>query len=439
MEIKKYIKTRLEKQGFEDIIITKNILEAKQIKFSKNKIVKTGTELAEDLSFFLTKNKRILVTDLKELSKQNIDKFAKKSAKFIKNLPKNENYYGIAKGPFKYKNIKEFYDKKVLDINDIDLLEKGLNASFNQGIKRADGILEITKTKTELLTSNNAEAEQHSSSLYFSIRSFANKDASGHSNVVSRTLKKFDVEYAGKHSGEIAKKALNPQEGKEGKYDVIFDPLPLSGLIGDIGNACSIFSVEAGLSFLANKLKKQIASKTFTLIDDPLYQNGIGATKFDLEGTPTQKNILIKNGILQKYLHNTSTAKRYNTKTTANAGLIAPQPWNLVVKPGKTKQESLFKGIKKGIYITNLWYTRFTNYFTGDFSTIPRDGTFYIENGEIKYPIKNIRVSDNMLNLMKNIKEVANNVIQTKSWEAQEPAIIPSILVTNINITKPTQ
>ena len=90
MEIKKYIKTRLEKQGFEDIIITKNILEAKQIKFSKNKIVKTGTELAEDLSFFLTKNKRILVTDLKELSKQNIDKFAKKSAKFIKNLPKNE-------------------------------------------------------------------------------------------------------------------------------------------------------------------------------------------------------------------------------------------------------------------------------------------------------------------------------------------------------------
>ena len=97
----------------------------------------------------------------------------------------------------------------------------------------------------------------------------------------------------------------------------------------------------------------------------------------------------------------------------------------------------MFSHIKKGVYITNLWYTRFTNHFTGDFSTMPRDGAFLIENGEIKYPIKNIRISDNMLNIMKNIKEVSNNSIQTKSWESQEPAITPSVLVSNINITKP--
>ena len=160
--------------------------------------------------------------------------------------------------------------------------------------------------------------------------------------------------------------------------------------------------------------------------------------KFDAEGVPTKKNTLIKNGILQTYLHNTSTAKTYKTKTTANAGLTAPEPWNLVVQPGKRKPESLLKDIKKGIHVTNLWYTRFTNYFTGDFSTIPRDGLFYIENGEVKHPIKNVRISDNMLNMMKNIKEVANNTTQTKNWEASEPAITPSILVSNINITKPT-
>ena len=62
--------------------------------------------------------------------------------------------------------------------------------------------------------------------------------------------------------------------------------------------------------------------------------------------------------------------------------------------------------MKKGIYITNVWYTRFNNHATGDFSTIPRDGAFYVENGEIKHALKDVRISDNLLRMMKNISLV---------------------------------
>src|SRR3989344_6061877 len=402
MEIKNYIKNELKKKGFEDIVIVKTGSESKQLKFSKNKIIKTETGSSDDISLFITKNKRVLYTNLKEFSKQSIDIFIKKTLKFIKNLPENNNYYGTAEGPFKYKQFRSSYEKKVLDLDDIDLLQKSINSSLNEGAKRTDGVYEVSRAKIELLTSN-----------------------------------KVDVDYVGKNSGRIAKLSINPKDGKKGKYDIIFDPLPFSCLAAEIGNSSSIFSVESGLSFLADKLKKQVASKKFSLIDDPLYKDGIQATKFDLEGAPTRKKYIIEDGILNTYLHNTSTAKKYKTQTTGNAGLIAPQPWNLIVKPGKINHEHMFSHIKKGVYITNLWYTRFTNHFTGDFSTMPRDGAFLIENGEIKYPIKNIRISDNMLNIMKNIKEVSNNSIQTKSWESQEPAITPSVLVSNINITKP--
>src|SRR3989338_9550927 len=98
MEIKNYIKNELKKKGFEDIVIVKTGSESKQLKFSKNKIIKTETGSSDDISLFITKNKRVLYTNLKEFSKQSIDIFIKKTLKFIKNLPENNNYYGIAEG-----------------------------------------------------------------------------------------------------------------------------------------------------------------------------------------------------------------------------------------------------------------------------------------------------------------------------------------------------
>ena len=97
-----------------------------------------------------------------------------------------------------------------------------------------------------------------------------------------------------------------------------------------------------------------------------------------------------------------------------------------------------FPDVKKGIYITNTWYTRFSNYLAGDFSTIPRDGIFLIEKGEIKYPIRGIRVSDNMLNVLKNVKAVGNDPKQILFWlEVTTPTIAPHVLVKDVNITKP--
>ena len=98
----------------------------------------------------------------------------------------------------------------------------------------------------------------------------------------------------------------------------------------------------------------------------------------------------------------------------------------------------LFDNVKNGIYVTNVWYTRFQNYSTGEFSTIPRDGAFLIKNGKIGQPIKNIRVSDNMLNIMKNLEFVSKERVQLRSWESENPSVIPKILVRNVNVTKPT-
>ena len=172
----------------------------------------------------------------------------------------------------------------------------------------------------------------------------------------------------------------------------------------------------------------------FTLEDDATLPTGFNSVSFDDEGVPTKKTTIIDKGILKTYLHNTSTAKKYKVETTANAGLISPKPFNVVFD---CRKGDIFD-VKEGIYITNVWYTRFQNYSSGDFSTIPRDGAFLIKNGEIVQSLKGMRISDNMLDILKNIQCCNKKLWQIKSWEAEIPTFTPEVLVNNVSITKPT-
>jgi len=443
MELAYYILKELKKKGADDIIIAVNKSEGSQVKFSDNKVVKTGSEILVNLEIFMAKDKKVVVTSLKDfnkgeeraliptnLDKKNADDAIKNLIRFANNVNPNKDYNGIAEGPFRYKEIKDSYDKKIIDLNEVDLMEKGINAALENS-NRTNGIIEKWFNEHLLITSNNIEAEDKSTGLYFSIRAFKDKEASGHMNSCSRVLSKFEVESSGRKAGEIAKMAIKPEEGKSGKYDVIFSHMPMAALLNNIMDAASIFEVEAGLSFFADKLNKKLGN--FTLIDDGSLENGFNSSKFDDEGVPAQRNIVVNNGILKTYLHNTSTAKKYRTKTTANAGLVAPNPTNIILEG---KKGDVFD-IKKGLYITNVWYTRYQNHLTGDFSTIPRDGIFLIENGEITKSLKNIRVSDNFLNLMKNISLVGKENKHLKSWEAEIPVVTPEVLIKNVNISKP--
>lgn len=430
MELMHYIKSELLKKGMDDVIISFDEAEGRQLKFVNNKVVKTGSELTSSINIFCTKDKKIISTSLKDISKSKADELIKKVINFSKNVSPNEDYNGIAKGPFKYKTNSD-YDKKIIDMNESDILEKAINKALESS-KRVAGNLEIWDLKHCLVTSNNVEAEDNSSGLYFSIRAFNENDESGHMNCCSNTLRDFEIEKTAERAAEIATLAKDPKEAKLGRYPVIFSHMAFAPLLNNIAEATSIYNVEAGFSFL-QKLNQKYGD--FTLMDDATLQDSINSCRFDEEGVPTRRTVMIDNGILKTYLHNTSTAKKYNVETTANAGLVSPKPFNIVFD---CKKGDVFD-VKEGIYITNIWYTRYQNYSAGDFSTIPRDGAFLIKNGKIVQSLKGLRISDNMLNLLKNIQCCNKKVLQIKSWEAEIPTFTPEVLINNINITKPTQ
>ena len=191
---------------------------------------------------------------------------------------------------------------------------------------------------------------------------------------------------------------------------------------------------------MKDKIGEKVGPENLTVYDDALLPNGLGSKPFDDEGHPTGRNVLIEEGILKGFVHNTSTAKKANTMSTGNAGLVSPENSNIFFEPGNFTLDELME-LSKGkptLYITSNWYTRFTSYIEGIFSTIPRDGMFLIENGEIAKSVRELRISDSMLNIFKNIKALGKDLTQIKWWEVYIPTFIPSILIEDVNITSAT-
>jgi len=424
------------KNGADDIAIEKNSGEIKQVRFANNSIQIFNVWNISSYDIFLSYKKRTVNTTVCGSTENEITNAIKKLIKYAKITRPNNDYFGIAEGPFKYRKITKLFDKKVADANLSDITESMINSALENS-KNTAGVVYTENTERELETSSNVSGSEKSTAIKLSIRAFNSDEETGHSASCSRILSEVNPVKTGKKAGEIAKMVREPQKLEPGKYDVIFDPLSASNLLSTAGAMASAFFVDSGMSFLREKIGKKVASNNVTLIDDATIPNGYQSTSFDGEGVPTRKTKIIENGILKTYLHNTSTAKKYNTKTTANAGVIAPYPRNIILNSGKYSKEKLFENFS-GLYITNVWYTRFQNYLTGDFSTIPRDGIFLFKNGEIVKSVKDIRVSDNLQRMLENTSKISNKPEWIIWWglDFQVPTLTPYILVKNVNITQ---
>lgn len=425
--MEKEMLNKLLKLGADDAIVKITDEDTEQVRFSRNKIDIAKNWLERSADVFVAVGNRTMFTTIKNFD--NVDESLKMVMALAKKANENQSYHGIAKERFDYKPIE--FDKKIIDADCKDYV----HAALNEIEGTAAGIVLKKHIKTKIATPYT-HAEDETTCIEFSIRVFLEKEVSGHRVSVATDLDGFNPAKAARDAYELAKLYKNPKTGEIGKYDIIFDPLFFGSVTNYTLGPTSAFNVEAGLSFFKDKIGEKVAPEDFTLIDTG---KGLYPRRFDDEGVATDENRIIENGVYKTYLHNTSTAVKFKTKTTGNAGLFAPESWNFEVEAGDHGKDELFNDFT-GLYLTNTWYTRFQNYMTGDFSTIPRDAIFYYENGELKESWKDIRVSDNMLRIYKNIAALSKERQMVKWWyEVQEPGIAPFVLAKDVNITRSTQ
>lgn len=154
-----------------------------------------------------------------------------------------------------------------------------------------------------------------------------------------------------------------------------------------------------------NKHNQKVASNTITMIDDGTLKKGLHTYPVDGEGTPTQKTTLINKGIFTHVLHSEYTANMYGTQSTGNgirSAVTEPQVriTNLIMKAGSKSIDDLVQNVKKGVLIGD--FSGDVDPFTGLFSGV-MEHTFYIEHGEIKYPVTGVMIRGNIFDILKNV------------------------------------
>lgn len=420
------------KYGFDDVIAHLIYSQEKQIKFANSDIALSSEWENLTMGLFLAQKKKLLTTTIEHPTKTKIVHALHQAKKQISLISPKQDYHGIGTGgsydSYSYDKDMIHQDEELLSVTQM-VIDTGTEYA-----PEVAGVLRVGQEEVTLCSSHNVHAEDKNSWITLSVRALRS-DSSGHGVQAARTMKQFTPLKAARKAGTIARDAASPQEIKKGKYTLIFDPLSLGNLVSQFIDFSSIFSIESGFSCLIGKLGKQVAHEKINLFDDGRHPQGIHTQKFDAEGTPTRKTPIIKDGILKNYLHNASTARKYGTESTGNAGLIAPHPWAGVLAPGERKKEEIFNDADHALYITNVWYTRFQNYLTGDFSTIPRDGTFVIHKGDIMKSVHNIRVSDNLASIFAHMEILSDTVEQIYWWETEVPSFVPYAVVKNVNIT----
>ncbi|MFW9920474.1 MAG: TldD/PmbA family protein [Candidatus Thorarchaeota archaeon] len=250
---------------------------------------------------------------------------------------------------------------------------------------------------------------------------------------VTRKLNTLNPEWIGNTASQNAINNLGGKVIEGGSLPVIFTPLAVGTILGSgFARAVNAEEVQYGRSYISDAFGSRIASEQITIVDDGVLEGATGSRIFDAEGYPSQHTIVLKNGILKSLLHNSYTAFKDSVDNTGNAsrpsyaGLPSISTSNFIVEPDRGTLDELVSEIDCGVLCRNTGDR--PNMTTGDLSAMIMEG-FYIERGEIKYPVKNTLIGINMKDLLMRIERIGADVRETFS------IMSPSIVVSSAKIT----
>jgi len=236
----------------------------------------------------------------------------------------------------------------------------------------------------------------------------AGDSASGWAQGYDRDVRKIDAERIARLATLKAAISKNSVELPPGNYTVILEDAAVASLLlflGFIGFGAKTFV--QGRSFMARSLGQKITSDRITIVEDPFHPV-MNAMPFDYEGVPKKRVPLIENGIAKGVVYNSYYANQAGVESTGHAlppnNTFGPYPKNMVMSEGDSSLEQMIASTDRGILITRFWYINYMNPMLTQVTGTTRDGTFLIEDGKIKSPVKNMRIGQSILEAFSNVE-----------------------------------
>ena len=367
------------------------------------------------------------------ITKEALEKCTTEAFAIAKSTPKIEGVELPTKKPFK--EIKGTFNQNLADLS-VESIIKDAN-DFIEGFTSIDSRVKtllsnatVTVNGNAIVNSNGLEAQDKSSYYTGTFMGIASdKDKAGAYTFDSAFSRKHDIDFLsiGKKIGKSAIDNLNQTTVKSFEGPVIFKPDAMfSPFLIVMAFAISADWRQRGISSWKDSLGDKIAIDSLNLTDKPFDLGaGSGVRAFDSEGNPTKEIEIVKDGVLQTFIHNQRTANKEKLESTGNAvrsmggqpdftqapGNIFPNsPW---VHPGDVSEEEMIQDTKRGIIVHN--YQGTVRYQNGIFSGVAK-GAYLIENGEITKPVTGISISGNVFELLHKIQAIGKELHLTSSY-----------------------
>lgn len=401
-EAQAILKKALSFSKADECVVNLDGSEGGNIRYARNAVSTAGDMSSMGLAISSTFGKKTGSATINEFDDASLEKVVRRSEELAQLAPPNPEYVSL-EGP---KTFAESitYNSATAAVNpDIraEAVRKSLEVAKAANLEAA-GFLENTTSFRAIMNSKGLFAYNKDTDVSFSVTT-RNQAGTG-SGYVSNSfndVRKLDTLAltkiaAGKANGSAGARAIEP-----GKYTVILEPLAASDMLSNLVRGFDARGAEEGRSFMSKKgggtrLGEQLFNEQVNIYSDPFNPDLPSATWND-DGLPVERTSWVEKGVVKNLSYSRFWAQKKGVKPLPGADRI-------IMEGGSASLEELIKSTEKGILVTRFWYIRSVDPQTLLLTGLTRDGTFYIENGKIMFPIKNFRFNESPIIMLNNVE-----------------------------------
>jgi predicted Zn-dependent protease len=417
----------------DECIVTVGGSRTGNIRFARNAVSTAGqaddTSIAVQVAF----GKRQGTATINEFDDKSLEKVVRRAEDLARLAPENPEFMpAIGKQAYK---ASETFLKRTADIDPeyrAQAAAYAIEACRKSHLVAAGFFTDRTAFET-VANSNGAFGHQPQTSLDFTC-TVRTEDGRG-SGWVKRSANdvgRFDPREAADVAIEKALRSADAKALEPGRYTVILEPAATSDLLGYMLSGFDARSADEGRSFLskkggANRLGDKLFDQQVNIWADP-WDKDVPVLPWDSQTMlPRERMALIKDGRVNALDYSLFWARKKGVRPVGSAG-------NIIMAGTDKSTAQLIANTKKGVLVTRTWYIRMVDPQSVLLTGLTRDGTFYIENGKIKHPIKNFRFNESPVTMLNNIEEIGKPVV-IGGDEAPYSMLIPPMKVRDFNFT----
>jgi predicted Zn-dependent protease len=349
--------------------------------------------------------------------------------------------------------VRDLYDGRVDEVgveDTVDIARRMIKTVENadKRITAKGGQVSFSSTRKGIVNSYEVDLEDKGTQVFAYVWASGSQHGEATPACYDLELRRsvgLDPEQIGKNVAQMVKSQFNPKPAEDFGGTVIFGPEAVSNqLVDAIVNALNAEKVAARESPWADKIGETVTSDSLTVVDDGILERGFGSRSCDDEGQRSQRTLLISNGKLQSFMHSATTAKHLKMANTGNASRFGSgldmvkqiigtgykakpevSPSNLMITPGRKKQEEIVSEVRRGILVESM--AGFVQAGSGLVSAQLARAHF-IEDGEVRWPLKGGMISGVAFDWFNRIRDVGSDAKRFVN------SVVPSLYVENAKI-----